>query len=111
VEAALNSITHFACFVEPCAANSTKGNTLKAELEVVIPAIIGNEKEFPWLLHSALRRGSLLAVIARADGHMKAGVPFAKDTLESRYERPSLKSSLRRRMCSRSMHVGFENTV
>jgi len=23
-----------------------------------------------------------------ADGHMKAGVPFAKDTLESRYERP-----------------------
>ena len=36
---------------------------------------------------------SMLAIVlsgcySTADGRMKAGVPFAKDTIESRYERP-----------------------
>ena len=31
---------------------------------------------------------SICGCYSTADGHMKAGVPFAKDSLESRYERP-----------------------
>ena len=41
----------------------------------------------------AMLTASMLAIVlsgcySTADGRMKAGVPFAKDTIESRYERP-----------------------
>ena len=46
------------------------------------------KKNFLAFALAACAAVSITGCYSTADGHMKAGVPFAKDTLESRYERP-----------------------
>ncbi len=54
----------------------------------VIPAITPMKKNFLALVVATCAAVSMTGCYSTADGRLNAGVPFAKDTLESRYERP-----------------------
>lgn len=58
-------------------------------MRAVIPAIIGMKKNFLVLaVAAACTAATISGCYSTADGHKRAGIPFAKDSLESRYERP-----------------------